>query len=171
MDWPKLTDELAKDPLGRGYAGMTAVETLASLTALDRQTRAPIKANDLYKLLLRRGSLARARLLAQDANLSFDLRVACLTAADALAAGAFSDFDLDDPAAAAEFNTYLGALQAAGAVPTDEQAAEILALADKTVSREEELGGFGEALNTIDEGRMAKARVHAGLSDGLADGR
>lgn len=42
MDYAILTAELTNDPLGRGYAGMTDVQVLASLLTKDRPTEREI---------------------------------------------------------------------------------------------------------------------------------
>lgn len=129
-----LSDEIANDPLGRGYAGMTNQEAADSLNAVDRPAPVPAKTVRKYLDLVGRwGGIARQRWDGPTAA----ARDAAFALHEALAD--YTDFDLQDPLALAAITAQLDACIAAGLIDTEHKTA-ILALEDNQRSRAAELG-------------------------------
>jgi hypothetical protein len=132
-----LADELATDPLSRGYSGMTDAAASASLNAVDRPGR--VKALEVKRYLQLTGEWAA---IAEDANThpTRGTKLSCRAIVDALAD--FETFDLQDAQIRGVITAALEALQVTGGTGhlDDAQTAEILALENNRQTRAQELG-------------------------------
>lgn len=148
-----LADELATDPLGRGYAAMSDEAVAASLMAVDRPRARLVSRGDLRQ---RFDNLADAQgmpvweTIEAHRNDQGALGIACRAALRLRdAPGDYPPIDVSAPM----FQAQLAAL-VAGGVLTQEQAEGITAMGVEMVSRAEELG-----LGRVKPGYVAAARA------------
>jgi len=142
MNAQVLIAELRDDPLGRGYAGMSEDEAGASLSAADRDITVshPITRLTLNCFGLIRANAIWARLVAANGQVAYSLENGGLNVNDA------------------DVQATLAVLVAAD-VLTQAEAAALIALANRTVCRAEELG-IATFVNWQDV-RWARAHMEA----------
>lgn len=145
MDLAKLSAELADDPLGRGYAGMSDAEAAASLNATDREKPRRVPVGELLTVLRDRGKWLAIKVS--------DLEPAA--AARDLFEGAqiVPDVNLANPAMQAG----LDGLQDADLIDAGTRA-DIEALGETRRSRAEELGLLGRSPE-VGPAHVARARA------------
>lgn len=119
-----LAEELAGDPLARGYAAMSPAETAASLNAKDRP--GPVPAIDVVRYLILQGKWAALKISTSEAAVNV---IETLTR--------FDSIDLE--AYRAQVEAALDAVVLAGLIDAAHKTA-ILAMADTRRSRASELG-------------------------------
>lgn len=132
-----LADELATDPLSRGYSGMTDAAASASLNAVDRPGR--VQALEVKRYLQITGEWAA---IAEDANThpTRGTKLSCRAIVDALAD--FETFDLQDAQIRGVITAALEALQVTGHIDAAHVGA-ILAMENNRQTRAQELRGGG----------------------------
>lgn len=150
MDYATLRAELATDPLGRGYAAMTAAQAAASLNAVDRQVANKVNLRDLIVYLLKAGKWIGIEDEATTGALN--ARAECRAFMVIMNNVNFTDLDLSDPIV----RGMLGNIKTAGLLDAADQAA-ILAMGSETMSRAAERG-----LGTVLEKHIAASRAGAG---------
>lgn len=134
MDHDILKAEITADPLGVGYAAMSAEEAVAALNAKTRARPVSITSGELLAWSGQAGRFQRLDDAADNPALPGELRSVCKTArAMILRDGTTLDLTRPDRAA------MLGALVASG-VLTGDDAASLTALGQEKCSRAEELG-------------------------------
>lgn len=148
-----LAEELANDPLGRGYASMSDEEVAVSLMAVDRLRARLVSRGDLrqrFDNLADGNGVPVWELIEAHREDASSLGIACRAALRLRdAPGDYPPIDVSAPMFAAQ----LAAL-VAGGVLTQEQAEGITALGVEMVSRAEELG-----LGRVKPGYVAAARA------------
>ncbi|CAB4137320.1 hypothetical protein UFOVP326_20 [uncultured Caudovirales phage] len=119
-------------------------QAAVALNALTWQRPVPIKSASVRKLWTEAGVLARAWVVANDAQAPFGQRWHCKAAYDAIEGGTFSDFDASDPAQLARMQAYFNRLKIAGPegdkVLTEALEAATLALGFETRPMREQWG-------------------------------
>jgi len=145
-EYQVLSNELATDPLGRGYTTMTHAQIVDSLNGLTRPDRVPIR--DLLGYAVRASIYSR---LEDDAsNVTSSSRGVSRKVMALLKHSAeFPYLNLADPDVIASLN----ALETNGVITPTEKAA-VLAMANNRRSRAQELGIGG----WVTEGRVLQAR-------------
>ena len=145
-EYQVLSNELATDPLGRGYAAMSDAQVASSLNAVNRPDRVPIR--DLLGYAVRASIYSR---LEDDAsNVTSSSRGVSRKVMALLKHSAeFPYLNLADPDVIASLN----ALETNGVITPTEKAA-VLAMANNRRSRAQELGIGG----WVTEGRVLQAR-------------
>jgi len=145
-----LRDELADDPLGRGYVDMTDAEAATDINDVRISVRELVGVPGLNRHLLETGLWEKINKTAEQTdgsgNPSDAARAADMVLAVSVAPPASVDLDSDGVSGA------LNTLESADAITTDERS-EIDALADDTISRAQQLG-----LGEVYEGHIYKAR-------------
>jgi hypothetical protein len=155
MNYPVLIAELAADPLGRGYAGMTNQEAAANLTAtLPPHARTvPDSTRRTFRDLCRIAGVDQAgniyAKLAAVADSNPGVALAIAAAGDYAADGGL---DFSDAATVAAIEGLLIA-----AALTEAEGNTLKALGQQTVSRARELG-----LGTVTDGHIGSARLKMG---------
>ncbi len=134
-----LRDEIARDPLGRGYDAMSDEQLARSLNTADRAGRASVPVSRLRRYLALRGLYRPLKDLAGDAMADPAARAAAETALAITAAGAFETVDYADADVYGALSSALGALQSAGVLTAGDVTA-LLGLGDTLLSRTAELG-------------------------------
>jgi hypothetical protein len=129
-----LSDELANDPLGRLYSGMTDAEAAISLNFTDRP--GPVPAKDVRRYLLLAGKWPGV-VDAASTSATEAVRLAAVNIIDTLAN--FEDFDLQDATVLAAVTAGLDALVTAGLIETANKTV-ILAMENNRQSRAQEIG-------------------------------
>ena len=128
-----LSDELANDPLTRGYAGMTDAAAAASLNVINRP--APVPAKDVRRYLLLVGKWPMIIDTAKN-GATASARATCVNIIDSLAN--FDDFNLEDSAVLTVVTAGLSALVTASLIDEAHKTL-ILAMGDDMQSRAQEI--------------------------------
>tara|TARA_R110000822_G_scaffold30982_1_gene89895 strand:+ start:46 stop:486 length:441 start_codon:yes stop_codon:yes gene_type:complete len=129
-----LSDELANDPLGRLYSGMTDAEAAISLNFTDRP--GPVPAKDVRRYLLLAGKWPGI-VDAASTSTTEAVRLAAVNIIDTLAN--FEDFDLQDATVLAAVTAGLDGLIAVSLMDAAEKTV-ILAMENNRQSRAQEIG-------------------------------
>jgi hypothetical protein len=129
-----LSDELANDPLGRLYPGMTDAEAAISLNFTDRP--GPVPAKDVRRYLLLAGKWPGI-VDAASTSATEAVRLAAVNIIDTLAN--FEDFDLQDATVLAAVTAGLDGLIAVSLMDAAEKTV-ILAMENNRQSRAQEIG-------------------------------
>tara|TARA_R110000823_G_scaffold236419_1_gene362141 strand:+ start:1417 stop:1857 length:441 start_codon:yes stop_codon:yes gene_type:complete len=129
-----LSDELANDPLGRLYSGMTDAEAAISLNFTDRP--GPVPAKDVRRYLLLAGKWPGI-VDAASTSTTEAVRLAVVNIIDTLAN--FEDFDLQDATVLAAVTAGLDGLIAVSLMDAAEKTV-ILAMENNRQSRAQEIG-------------------------------
>jgi hypothetical protein len=148
-----LSDELANDPLTRGYAGMTDVQAAADLNTVYRTRYRLLPTRDLLRWGFAREGLSK---LADAANregtfagISDTNRAKAISAYAIMTQGIDGSLDLDDP----EVDSLIDELITAGIFVAQDKT-DLQTRATENVSRATELG-----LSRVREGTVAQARA------------
>jgi hypothetical protein len=129
-----LSDELANDPLGRLYSGMTDADAANSLNYSDRP--GPVPAKDVRRYLLLAGKWPGI-VDAASTSTTEAVRLAAVNIIDTLAN--FEDFDLQDATVLAAVTAGLDGLIAVSLMVAAEKTV-ILAMENNRQSRAQEIG-------------------------------
>lgn len=146
MDWSILEDEIANDPLGRGYIGMTDEQVADDMNSIYRQININIPLRELIVYLLRNNKWGPIKDAAEDDL--HDVHRQCEAFMVVMNNVNFTDLDISDPV----MQAMLLAIKNAGLLNNEDQSA-ILAMGKKDVSRAQELG-----LSVIKPGYVGDAR-------------
>lgn len=144
-----LRSELQDDPLGRGYADMSDAEALASLTTDDRSVFRDVPISSIAGMIEMLGVVPALRAVddASPVHPVADQLMRFVAGQSPMVAVQYSDPDIRQ-----RVDAGVHGLADAGVITTD-QAAQIVALGQRTVSRAKELG-----LNRVTELSVKEAR-------------
>lgn len=131
-----LRNELATDPLGIGYAAMSDIETLASLSARTRTVFRDVGISQLAGVIEEQALVPALRAVPEASPV---YPVAEQLLRFAVGQTPVTSISYSDPAIRARTDQGIGGLAQMGII-TQAQAATILALGRTTISRAEELG-------------------------------
>ena len=131
-DYKLLRREIDDDPLGLGYAGMTAAQLAASLNGLTRPGNVPVKDIVRYLVVSRRYGILK---IAAEGDPDPGKRALCLDVVRILDGGEFEDLDVRS----ATVGAFIAALKAASLLD-DSGAAAIVGLGEKRQTRGMEIG-------------------------------
>ena len=136
-----LKTEIATDPLGHGYAGMTDEALAASLSAVDRDgPKIDVPISAVEEFLLVNGLLAGIEALAVARPVTL-ASAAARSLTGLIQSTRLTGITMTDPATATQVEAMLAALTGAS-VLTQSQGDALLALASPKISRAQEIG-FG----------------------------
>ncbi len=142
-----LSDEIANDPLVRGYASMTDLQIVASINAVDRNVDKPVALRELIVHLLKKQKWVAIEAESKSDSLGVQAEtVAFMTIMNNVN---FTELDLSDSIT----QTMLISIRDADLLDAADQIA-ILAMGKEMKSRAQELG-----LSRIREGTVNRARV------------
>lgn len=142
-----LKAEITGDPLGRGYTSMTDDQIVASLAAEDRVVLVPVVSAELLAWSAGNGRYMKIKTASEDATKNDDIRSIAFAALMMLERDGTS-FDFNIPGREA----LLDALIAVGTLDATDKAA-LKSLAERTISRAEELGISPVRLGAVQRAR------------------
>lgn len=155
-DMNLLREEIAQDPLSRGYAGMADSQVADSLNAKDRPGRGVVPSSEVRRFVLLNGLWPRLQAVADNAT-DETQRGAAITILQVMAPNSFDEIRMNDPAVHGAVSAMLQVMVDAGAMTAEHRDA-MIALGDRMVGRADELGiGFvhhldvGTARQTLPE--------------------
>jgi hypothetical protein len=146
-----LRDEIANDPLSRGYAAMADSQIADSLNLPGRPGKRPVPATDVRLYVLLNGLFPGIQNLAATGQDPMQ-RGTAITILQTIAPNSFDTIRMNLPNVHAAVSQMLQTMVDAG-VMTPQHRTDMLALGDTTISRAQELG-----LPTVHHLDVAEAR-------------
>lgn len=138
MDIAILASELANDPLGVGYLGLSDAEAADALNTPNRAGKKAVPASDVRMFVLLNGLWPTIANVAQNSANPLHKGTA-ITILQTLGAGSFDTIRMNRPEIAAGVTQMLTTMVEAGAI-TEAHRDAMVAMGDATISRADELG-------------------------------